>query len=130
MEGSESRGKTPPSHFATFEARTMSYAKLRQRLASEAARSMFDNQLSFQKATQQAVQRVAGGFCSRKAVPTQREIRSEIAKLDWVRKNCDDRLLLPDAEAIDRFTAFASLLPPLEHVTRYGRAGRRAALLS
>lgn len=108
----------------------MSYAKLRQRLASEAARLMFDNQISFQKATQQAVQRVAGGFCSRKAVPTQREIRSEIAKLDWVRNNYDDRLLTPDVDSIDRFTAFASLLPPLEHQTRYGRGGRREDLLS
>ncbi len=52
---SERRSKTPLSHHATFEARIMSYAKLRQRLASEAARLMFDNQISFQKATQQAV---------------------------------------------------------------------------
>ena len=108
----------------------MSYATLRQRLAFEAARLMFDNQISFQKATQQAVQRVAGGFCSRKAVPTQREIRSEIAKLDWVRNNCDDRLLLPQAEDIDRFLAYAGLLQPLEHLTRYARAGRREDLLS
>src|SRR5205085_10557136 len=95
------RGKAP-----------MSYAKLRQKLAFEAARLMYENQISFQKATQQAVQRVAGGFVSRKALPTQREIRAEIAKLDWVNRNLDERLLEPPEP--DRFAEYAALLAPLE----------------
>lgn len=109
----------------------MSYAKLRQKLAFEAARLMYENQISFQKATQQAVQRVAGGFVSRRAVPTQREIRSEIAKLNWVDRQCDDRLLVPP-EPEDRFVIYASLLAPLEQArARHpGRSGRGEDLLS
>lgn len=107
----------------------MSYAKLRQKLASEAARLMYENQISFQKATQQAVDRVAGGFVSRKAVPTQREIRAEIVRLNWVQSNLDDRLL-PTPEVTDRFIVFAGLLIPLEQALRNGRVGRREDLLS
>src|SRR6476620_1476943 len=109
----------------------MSYAKLRQKLAFEAARLMYENQISFQKATQQAVQRVAGGFVARKAVPTPREIRSEIAKLNWVDHQCDDRLLVPP-EPEDRFVVYASLLAPLEQARarQVGRVGRGEDLLS
>jgi predicted HD phosphohydrolase len=107
----------------------MSYAKLRSKLASEAARLMYENQISFQKATQQAVRRVAGGFCSRKAVPTQREIRTEIARLNWVDHHCDERLLEPP-EPADRFVVFAGLLAPLEQAVRSGRNGRAEDLLS
>jgi hypothetical protein len=107
----------------------MSYAKLRQKLAFEAARLMYENQISFQKATQQAMQRVAGGFVSRKAVPTQREIRSEIAKLNWLDRNCDHRLLTPP-EPEDRFVVYASLLAPLEQSFRPNRVGRGEDLLS
>jgi hypothetical protein len=107
----------------------MSYEKLRQKLASEAARLMYENQISFQKATQQAVQRVAGGFVSRKAVPTQREIRAEIAKLDWVGRHCDDRLF-ESPEPPDRFDIYATLLAPLEQTTRNRRIGRTEDILS
>lgn len=107
----------------------MSYAKLRQKLAEEAARLMFENQISFQKATQQAVQRVAGGYVSRKAVPTQREIRSEIARLAWFTEQNDDRLLAP-VEPEDPATVYASLLAPLEHVARFRRGGRGEDVLS
>lgn len=107
----------------------MSYAKLRQQLAGEAARLMYENQISFQKATQQAVQRIAGGFVSRKAVPTPREIRSEIARLNWVDRHCDDRLLVPP-EPEDRFLVFAEKLRPLEQVRRSDRGGRNEDLLS
>lgn len=107
----------------------MSYAKLRQKLAFEAARLMYENQISFQKATQQAVNRVAGGFVSRKAVPTQREIRAEIAKLAWVGRHCDDRLL-ESPEPPDRFQVYATLLAPLEQTTRNRRIGRAEDVLS
>jgi len=107
----------------------MSYTKLRQKLAFEAARLMFENQISFQKATQQAVQRVAGGFVSRKAVPTQREIRAEIAKLDWIGRTCDDRLF-EAPEPPDRFDVYTALLAPLEQTTRNRRIGRTEDILS
>jgi hypothetical protein len=104
----------------------MSYAKLRQKLAEEAARLMFENQISFQKATQQAVRRVAGGYCSKRAVPTQREIRSEIARLAWFTEQNDDRLL-PPVEPDDPFVVYAGLLAPLEQVMRH-RGGREDVL--
>ncbi|MBL9084359.1 MAG: HD domain-containing protein [Planctomycetales bacterium] len=107
----------------------MSFAKLRQQLAEQAARLMFENQISFQKATQQAVQRVGGGYISRKALPTQREIRAEIAKLAWIHEQSDDRLLEPPAPT-DRFVVYAGLLAPLEQIARFGRAGRGEDLLS
>lgn len=107
----------------------MSYAKLRQKLAEEAARLMFENQISFQKATQQAVQRVAGGYVSRKAVPTQREIRSEIARLAWFTEQNDDRLL-PPVEPEDPFVVYAGLLAPLEQISRFRRGGRGEDVLS
>ncbi|MBL9093709.1 MAG: HD domain-containing protein [Planctomycetaceae bacterium] len=107
----------------------MSFAKLRQQLAEQAARLMFENQISFQKATQQAVQRVGGGYISRKALPTQREIRAEIAKLAWIHEQSDDRLLEPVAPT-DRFVVYAGLLAPLEQIARFGRAGRGEDLLS
>lgn len=107
----------------------MSYAKLRQQLAEQAARLMFENQISFQKATQQAVQRVGGGYIARKALPTQREIRAEIAKLAWLSEQSDDRLLEP-LEPTDRFVVYASLLSPLEQIPRFGRSGRREDVLS
>lgn len=107
----------------------MSYAKLRQQLAEQAARLMFENQISFQKATQQAVQRVGGGFISRKALPTQREIRAEIAKLAWFSEQTDDRLLEPPEEE-DRFVVYGALLAPLEQIQRYGRANRGEDVLS
>ncbi|MCE9608523.1 MAG: HD domain-containing protein [Planctomycetia bacterium] len=100
----------------------MSYAKMRQQLAEQAARLMFENQISFQKATQQAVQRVAGGYVARKALPTQREIRAEIARLAWMSGQNDDRLLEPP-EPDDPFVVFAALLAPLEQVRRRGRNG-------
>jgi len=100
----------------------MSYAKLRRRLAEQAARLMFENQLSFQKATKQAVDRVGGGFVVRKALPTQREIRAEIERLAWLSGQSDDRLLEP-AEPEDPLIIFASLMAPLEQVRRRGRGG-------
>lgn len=100
----------------------MSYAKLRRTLAQQAARLMFENQLSFQKATKQAVERVAGGFVVRKALPTQREIRAEIERLAWISGRGDDRLLEPP-EPEDPLVVFASLLAPLEQVRRRGRGG-------
>lgn len=100
----------------------MSYAKLRRQLAEQAARLMFENQISFQKATQQAVQRVAGGFVVRKALPTQREIRAEIARLAWISGRSDDRLLEPP-EPDDPTVVFGALLAPLEQVKRRGRGG-------
>lgn len=111
------------------EASLMSYAKLRQQLAEQAARLMFENQISFQKATQQAVQRVAGGYIARKALPTQREIKAEIAKLAWFSEQTDERLLEPP-EPEDRFVIYAGLLAPLEQMARYGRANRGEDLLS
>jgi len=105
----------------------MSYAKLRQKLAEEAARLMFENQISFQKATQQAVRRVAGGYCSRRAVPTTREIRSEIARLAWFTEQNDDRLL-PPIEPQEPMVVYAGLLAPLEQVMR--RRGGREDVLS
>jgi hypothetical protein len=105
----------------------MSYAKLRQKLAEEAARLMFENQISFQKATQQAVRRVAGGYCSRRAVPTTREIRSEIARLAWFTEQNDDRLL-PPVEPEEPTAVYAGLLAPLEQVMR--RRGGREDVLS
>ncbi len=107
----------------------MSYAKLRQQLAEQAARLMFENQISFQKATQQAVQRVGGGYIDRKALPTQREIRAEIAKLAWLTEQSDDRLLEPP-EPTDRFVVYASHLAPLEQIPRFGRSSRGEDLLS
>ena len=107
----------------------MSFAKLRQKLAEEAARLMFENQISFQKATQQAVQRVAGGYVSRRAVPTQREIRSEIARLAWFTEQNDDRLLAP-VEPEDPLVVYAGLLAPLEQVARFRRGGRGEDVLS
>ncbi len=107
----------------------MSYAKLRQQLAEQAARLMFENQISFQKATQQAVHRVGGGYIDRKALPTQREIRAEIAKLAWLTEQSDDRLLEPP-EPTDRFVVYASHLAPLEQIPRFGRSPRGEDLLS
>jgi len=100
----------------------MSYAKLRRQLAEQAARLMFENQISFQKATKQAVDRVAGGFVVRKALPTQREIRAVIQQLVWLSGQNDDRLLEPP-EPEDPFPIFAALLAPLEQVRRRGRGG-------
>jgi len=101
----------------------MSYAKLRRRLAEQAARLMFENQLSFQKATKQAIERVAGGFVVRKALPTQREIRAEIERLAWLSGASDDRLLEPPDEPEDPLIVFASLMAPLEQVRRRVRGG-------
>lgn len=95
--------------------RTMANGKLRQQIASEAARLMYQQQEPLFRARNMAVQRLAGGWLHPKHLPTHREIRAEIKHLVRLHDALDDRLL-PVERLTDRFAAYHALLLPLEQV--------------
>lgn len=93
----------------------MAQDKLRQQIAWEAARLMFEHQESFHRAKLQAARLLAGGWVHPRRLPTHREIRVEIARLaQW--HDAHDERLLPVARETDRFQVYHSLLAPLEDV--------------
>ena len=93
----------------------MAQDKLRQQIAWEAARLMFEHQESFHRAKLQAARRLAGGWVHPRRLPTHREIRVEIARIaEW--HDANDERLLPVARVTDRFEAYHGLLAPLEDV--------------
>src|SRR5690349_9366996 len=93
----------------------MAYDKLRQRIAWEAARLMYEHQESFHRAKFQAAQKLVGGWIHPRLLPSHREIRAEIENMARLHEVTDDRLFVPP-ETTDRFQAYASLLMPLEAV--------------
>jgi hypothetical protein len=93
----------------------MTNEKMRQRIAFEAARRMYERQESFHRAKFQAAQQLAGGPVHPRLLPSHREIRAEIAMLARWHEEHDDRLLVPESR-IDRFAAYRGLLMPLESV--------------
>jgi hypothetical protein len=93
----------------------MKHDKLRQRIALEAARRMYEHQESFHRAKLKAAQLIIGGWVKPKLLPSHREIRAEIEQLARYRDASDDRLL-PPREETDRFELYRGLLLPLEHV--------------
>lgn len=93
----------------------MSNDKLRQRIAFEAARLMYEHQESFHRAKFKAAQQITGGRVPPKLLPTHREIRAQVTSMArWYDAN-DERLLVPDGPK-DRFEAYLALLAPLEAV--------------
>ena len=93
----------------------MNHDKLRQRIAVEAARRMYERRESFHKAKLQAAQQILGGWAKPRLLPTHREIRAEIENLARLHDATDDRLLEP-AGYTDRWDAYRALLLPLELV--------------
>ncbi|HEX3656163.1 MAG TPA: HD domain-containing protein [Pirellulales bacterium] len=93
----------------------MKHDKLRQRIALEAARRMYEHQESFHAAKLKAAQLIVGGWVKPKLLPSHREIRAEIEQLArW--HNAADERLLPTPGETDRFEVYRGLLAPLEHV--------------
>jgi hypothetical protein len=93
----------------------MSYDKLRQRIAWEAARLMYEQRESFHRAKFKAAQRLVGGWVHPKLIPSHREIRAEIENFARLHEDHDERLLVFE-QPIDRFQAYEALLMPLEAV--------------
>ncbi|HWB00844.1 MAG TPA: HD domain-containing protein [Pirellulales bacterium] len=93
----------------------MAQDKLRQQIASEAARLMYDCRESFHRAKMHAVQRLAGKWVHPRRLPSNSEIRAEIEKLARWHDEHDARLL-PVVRELDPFELYRGLLMPLEHV--------------
>ncbi|HEX4128443.1 MAG TPA: HD domain-containing protein [Pirellulales bacterium] len=93
----------------------MAQDKLRQQIASEAARLMYVECESFHRATMHAAKTVAGRWLNPRQLPSQREIRAEIEKLARWHDDHDARLL-PTVRQLDRFEVYRGLLMPLEDV--------------
>ena len=93
----------------------MANARLRQQIASEAARLMYEQQEPLFRARNKAAQRLAGEWLHPKHLPTHREIRAEIKHLVTLHDALDERLL-PVERLTDRFQAYHALLLPLEQV--------------
>lgn len=93
----------------------MKHDRLRQRIALEAARRMFEHQESFHQAKLKAAQLIVGGWVQAKLLPSHREIRAEIEQLARIHEAADERLLPAFGEP-DRFEIYRGLLAPLEQV--------------
>ncbi|HEX4147483.1 MAG TPA: HD domain-containing protein [Pirellulales bacterium] len=98
----------------------MKHDKLRQRIALEAARRMYEHRESFHTAKLKAAQLIIGGWVKPKLLPSHREIRAEIEQLARLHEASDERLL-PPREETDRFAIYRSLLLPLEQVRQNAR---------
>jgi hypothetical protein len=93
----------------------MANGRLRQQIASEAARLMYQQQEPLFRARNIAAQRLGGGWLHPKHLPTHREIRAEIKNFVRLHDALDERLL-PVERLTDRFEAYHVLLLPLEQV--------------
>lgn len=98
----------------------MARDRLRQHIAFEAARLMYEGRVSFHAAKFQAAQRITGGRVHPRDLPTHREIRTELAAFASRCEAADDRLLEPQRPD-DRFLVYESLLAPLEEVKQSPR---------
>jgi len=93
----------------------MAQDKLRQQIAWEAARLMYERRDSFHRAKIEAARRLAGGWVHPRRLPSHREIRLELESLSRHHHENDERLL-PHPTTDDRFEAYRALLMPLEQV--------------
>ncbi len=93
----------------------MAQDKLRQQIAWEAARLMYERRDSFHRAKIEAARRLAGGWVHPRRLPSHREIRIELESLSRQQHENDERLL-PRPTTDDRFEAYRALLMPLEQV--------------
>jgi hypothetical protein len=93
----------------------MAQDKLRQQIAWEAARLMYERRDSFHRAKIEAARRLSGGWVHPRRLPSHREIRIELESLSrWHHEN--DERLLPRPTTEDRFEVYRALLAPLEDV--------------
>jgi hypothetical protein len=101
----------------------MTSDKLRRRITYEAARMLYTHQESqFYRARLRAARRVCQGWVRPEDLPTNQEIREEIASLARLREGAtpafdgEHELPLARSRPLDRFSVYRMLLAPLETV--------------